>query len=163
MELFVLLLLLLSIIIVTEGIEDDYSGLLGNNNSISGLLGNNNSINRSLIINNNGNLPQLFLLGPQKSGSSSLYEYLIKHPQLCGGINKEENYISNDDLYKKGREGYKKMFVDVKCHNKPQTMYIDASPQFHFMYKVLPRFSQIFTIQEMQVKLSSTFSSLISS
>jgi hypothetical protein len=137
MELFVLLLLLLSIIIVTEGIEDDHSGLLGNNNSNNGSL---------IINNNNGNLPQLFLLGPQKSGSSSLYEYLIKHPQLCGGINKEENYISNDDLYKKGREGYKKMFVSVKCHNKPQTMYIDASPQFHFMYKVLPRFSQIFTL-----------------
>lgn len=149
MELFVLLQLLLSIIIVSKGIEDDY---------------NNNAINRSLIINNNGsgNLPQLFLLGPQKSGSSSLYEYLIKHPQLCSGINKEENYISNDDLYKKGRDGYKKMFVDVKCHNKLQTMYVDASPQFHFMYKVLPRFSQIFTIQEMQVTLSSTFSSLIS-
>ena len=143
------------LLLFSKGLEDDSSGLLGNNNSI----------NRSLIINNNnnnGNLPQLFLLGPQKSGSSSLYEYLIKHPQLCSGINKEENYISNDDLYKKGRDGYKKMFVDVKCHNKPQTtMYMDASPQFHLMYKVLPRFSQIFTIQEMQVKLSSTFSSLI--
>ena len=56
MELFVLLLLLLSIIIVSKEIEDNYSGILGNNNDI----------NRSLIINNNGNgnLPQLFLLGP---------------------------------------------------------------------------------------------------
>jgi len=150
MGLFVYLLLLLLIIIVSKGIEYDSSGQLGNSNDL----------NRSLIINNNnGNIPQLFLLGPQKSGSTSLYEYLIKHPQLCSGIHKEENYLSNDDLYKRGREGYKKMFVDVKCRNKPQTMYMDASPQFHQMYKVLPRFSQIFTKAEMQVKLSSAFSS----
>lgn len=129
------LLLLLLFIIVSQGIENDHS-------------------DRSLIINSNnqGNLPKVFLLGPQKSGSSSLFEFLVKHPQLCGGLHKEENYISNDVLFSKGhREGYKAMFKHSKCHDKSQTMYIDASPQFSLMQKVLPRFPQIFTKQEMQV------------
>ena len=150
MEIYVILLLLI-LIVVSKGTEDDNSGsLLGDNNI-------NININRSLITNNvPGNLPRLFLLGPQKSGSSSLFEYLIMHPQLCGGIHKEDYYFSNDALFEKGRQEnnvyYKKLFINLKCNNKPQTMFMDATPQFHLMYKVLPRFPQIYTKQEMQVK-----------
>ena len=154
----ILIILCLLFIIVSKGIEDDFNRLNNNNNNNNNKenrLNNNNNINRRLINNDNdnqGNLPKLFVLGPQKSGSSSLFEYLTKHPQLCGGIHKEEYYISDDVLFSKGhREGYKKMFRDTKCDNKPQTMYIDATPQFNLMYKVIPRFPQIFTPQEMQV------------
>lgn len=38
-------------------------------------------------------LPKIFLLGPMKSGSSSLFKNIIKHPNVCSGIRKEINFL----------------------------------------------------------------------
>lgn len=97
-----------------------------------------------------GNLPKVFLLGPMKSGSSSLWQFMIKHPQICPGVRKEINYIQDDNLIKGGRAQYKMLFRDGRCNHKPNTMYVDASPQFHLMDKVLPRFQTIFTENELK-------------
>ena len=41
-----------------------------------------------------GNLPNIFILGCQKGGSSSLFEFMKLHPQLCGSRKKEPQYFS---------------------------------------------------------------------
>ena len=38
--------------------------------------------------------------------------------------------------YQGGRSGYKKLFTDSRCSHKSNSMYIDASPQFHLMYSL---------------------------
>ena len=48
---------------------------------------------------NEGKLPLIYILGAQKGGSSSLDEFLIKHPQLCGvgriGVGKGNVFTNN--------------------------------------------------------------------
>jgi len=41
-----------------------------------------------------GNLPTIFILGAQKGGSSSLFEFMREHPQLCGARKKEPQFFS---------------------------------------------------------------------
>ena len=41
-----------------------------------------------------GNLPLIFILGAQKGGSSSLFEFMREHPQLCGARKKEPQFFS---------------------------------------------------------------------
>lgn len=91
----------------------------------------------------------VFLLGPMKSGSSSLWKFMIKHPQVCPGVRKEINYIQDSELIKGGREGYKRLFTDSRCIHKSGSIFLDASPQFHLMYRVLAKFRNIFTEAEM--------------
>ena len=102
------------------------------------------------------NVPKLFLLGPMKSGSSSLHEFLIQHPAICPGTHKEINFLHKNSNFphkpqkqvdKKVRARYESNFVDARCDKKG--MYLDATPQFHWIDKVLPRFRQIFTAKEM--------------
>lgn len=40
-----------------------------------------------------GNLPSVFILGCQKGGSSSLFEFMKLHPQLCGSRKKEPQFF----------------------------------------------------------------------
>ena len=41
-----------------------------------------------------GNVPTIFILGAQKGGSSSLFEFMREHPQLCGARKKEPQFFS---------------------------------------------------------------------
>lgn len=108
------------------------------------------------IIVNAGNLPKVFLLGTMKSGSSSLYEFLIRHPNICPGIRKEINFIQDDTYFGHKRQHhvhhgvrsrYEGHFIDSRCGNND--LFIDGSPQFHLMSKIKTRFKEIFTVNEL--------------
>lgn len=42
-------------------------------------------------------LPNLFIPGAAKSGTSSLHDYLSKHPDICMSVNKEPSYFCRTD------------------------------------------------------------------
>jgi len=46
-----------------------------------------------------GNLPSIFILGAQKGGSSSLFEFLLEHPTLCKGDHKEPHFFDDWKVY----------------------------------------------------------------
>lgn len=46
----------------------------------------------------------LFIAGVQKSGSTSLYQYLVQHPDLLSHPQKEMTFFYNDDEYAQGYE-----------------------------------------------------------
>jgi hypothetical protein len=56
------------------------------------------------------NLPNLFVPGAAKSGTSSLHEYLNQHPQIFMSSAKEPHYFSREDRFARGIEEYARLF-----------------------------------------------------
>jgi hypothetical protein len=59
-------------------------------------------------------LPDLILLGAMKSGTTTLVEYLRRHPSVCLPT-KEPGYFSRDGVYGRGPEWYAKLFGEVSA------------------------------------------------
>ena len=74
----------------------------------------------------------LFIIGAQKCGTSTLFDNLVKHKNIFGGKIKEKNFFSNEDLYKKGVDSYHNMYPKLSILNKlPENSYfLDASPSY---------------------------------
>jgi len=53
-------------------------------------------------------LPDFLVIGAMKSGTTSLYRYLITHPEVSGAESKEPEFFSKN--YDKGLEWYKELF-----------------------------------------------------
>lgn len=56
-----------------------------------------------------GCLPNFMVIGPQKTGTTALYSFLIKHPDIYSSIQKEIFYF-NTDLYNNGIDWYQSHF-----------------------------------------------------
>lgn len=79
-----------------------------------------------------GNLPTVFIIGAQKGGSSSLYELMEQHPQVCGSKHKENHFFDHPENYAFGVDFYKSLFADVKCDNKAGSHFMDGTPVLHY-------------------------------
>lgn len=89
------------------------------------------------------------IVGAQKSGTSSLYHYLIQHPQVKSSFGKELHYfdgslIENLDTYKKGKIWYQAHFP-FTYNLKEKDVCLDASPFYLYhplvaerIHKLLP-------------------------
>jgi len=62
-------------------------------------------------------LPNFLIIGTAKAGTTSLYEYLIKHPCIIPAIGKEIYFF--DKEYSKGTNWYKSFFPTT--HQKPKS------------------------------------------
>jgi len=60
-------------------------------------------------------LPDFFIIGAQKAGTTTLHEILSKETQICLPEIKETHFFSRTDRYQKGEEWYYSQFVD--CSN----------------------------------------------
>lgn len=80
-----------------------------------------------------GTLPQIFIVGVQKGGSSSLFELLIEHPHLCGGLHKESHCFDKMENFNKGLDFYESQYTDHKCLKDPAaSKYVDGTPMLHY-------------------------------
>lgn len=85
-------------------------------------------MNRDSILN--GRFPDFMIIGAMKSGTTSLHDYLGKHPDIFMSKQKEIHYFADNNFYKYDAEWYKNHFVTnkkiagtspqnyTKCHNK---------------------------------------------
>ena len=82
-----------------------------------------NSINKgySTILGPLHTLPDFLIIGSAKCGTSSLYEYLIKHPNIESAIGKEINYF--DMQYEKGINWYKTYFPSLIHKNISKNIF----------------------------------------
>ena len=81
-------------------------------------------------------LPDFLIVGAQKSGTTSLYDYLSQHPQLLPSFEKEVHYFNGGllptvDIYKKGTAWYRANFP-VKRKADAQAITFEASPLYLF-------------------------------
>jgi hypothetical protein len=70
-------------------------------------------------------LPRIIIAGAQKSGTTSLYSYLARHPAIVPPRLKEVFFLGNDIRYAKGLSFYRKNFPTERTAAGRQT--IDAS------------------------------------
>ena len=74
----------------------------------------------------------LFIIGAQKCGTSTLFDNLVKHKNIYGGEIKEKNFFSHQDLFKKGLDYYHNMYPKLSIFDTlPKNSYfLDASPSY---------------------------------
>jgi hypothetical protein len=51
-----------------------------------------------------------FIIGSMKSGTTTLFEHLSRHPAVCPSRIKEPNFFSDDDRWKRGLDWYRELF-----------------------------------------------------
>jgi len=70
----------------------------------------------------------LLILGTQKAGTTSLYEYIRQHTDIYFSDVKEVTYFVEDDLYKKGEEYYHSFFMNVINEKIIASAYVHMLP-----------------------------------
>lgn len=77
-------------------------------------------------------LPDFFIIGAAKSGTTSLYKALSLHPELFFSTPKEPEFFARDDLYNEALDGYRDLFTEAQPHQvvgEASTIYT-LSPHF---------------------------------
>jgi len=95
-------------------------------------------------------IPKIFILGSQKGGSSSLFEFLMHHPLICKGTHKEPHFFDREANYISGREGYIKLFPpDAKCDQiVAASRYVDGTTMMYKLGQVIPRMAHFYSEEE---------------
>ncbi len=84
----------------------------------------------------NQELPNFFIIGAPKCGTTSLYHYLRQHPDVYLPENKEPKFFCDDTLYIEGLELYRNRFFHDARH---YTHAGDASPHYLYYHKAARR------------------------
>ncbi len=58
-------------------------------------------------------LPDFLIIGAAKSGTTTLWEYLNRHPQIFMSALKEPEFFSSSQVYDRGIDWYKALFCDA--------------------------------------------------
>jgi len=80
--------------------------------------------------------PNLFILGAAKSGTTSLYHYLSKHPDVYFPRNKEPQFYCNEDHFSRGQDYYLRTFFSGA---EKYPVRGDATPHYLYYEKVADR------------------------
>lgn len=87
------------------------------------------------------NLPNFILIGVQKAGTTSLYDWIAQHPDVYGpkGM-KDFPFFCNDEYYKNGLKWFSKFFRDhhgekIIFHGYVNHIYNNMSAQRIYDYK----------------------------
>jgi hypothetical protein len=70
----------------------------------------------------------LLIIGTQKAGTTSLYEYIKQHNDIYFSDVKEITYFVEDDQYKKGEEYYHSFFTKVDSEKIIASAYVHMLP-----------------------------------
>ncbi|MEH7381665.1 sulfotransferase domain-containing protein [Bacillus sp. JJ1533] len=85
-------------------------------------------------------MPDFLIIGAQKCGTTSLYNYLIKHPNVVPAKKKEVHFF--DYQFEKGIAWYRKHFPLV-FENNPNLITGEASPYYIFHPHAPQRISEM--------------------
>lgn len=83
-------------------------------------------------------LPNLFVPGAQKSGTSTLHQYLARHPDIVMGVTKEPHYFIRPD---KGVEYYAVLFGgadNARYRGESSTAYMVSSDAVRKIAELVP-------------------------
>ena len=87
-------------------------------------------------------MPNLFIVGAAKAGTTALYNYLAQHPQVFLSRIKEPMFFSREEYYAKGLDWYEDFYFRG-AENYP--VRAEATP--HYLYwseKVAPRIKEVY-------------------
>jgi hypothetical protein len=87
-------------------------------------------------------MPNLFIIGAAKAGTTALYKYLAQHPQVFLSRVKEPMFFSREDYYAKGLNWYEAEYFEGA---EDYPVRAEATP--HYLYwseKVAPRIKEVY-------------------
>jgi hypothetical protein len=87
-------------------------------------------------------MPNLFIIGAAKAGTTTLYDYLIQHPQVFLSRVKEPMFFSREENYARGLDWYEDMYFEG---SEGYPVRAEATP--HYLYwseKVAPRIKEVY-------------------
>ncbi len=82
-------------------------------------------------------LPQFIIIGAQRSGSTSLYDYLVEHPNVAPALHKEIHFF--DSFYERGLAWYKAHFQAADYLSANDLITGEASPYYILSHKAAAR------------------------
>lgn len=98
-----------------------------------------------------GEFPQIFLIGAQKCGSTSLHDLLSTHPNICQKNGVKEAHFFNTNQFKGGKNEYMKLLAAEKCG--PGEWVVDGTPNYIQHDVVVPqRLLESYTTEELKRK-----------
>ena len=87
-------------------------------------------------------MPNLFIIGAAKAGTTALYNYLTQHPQVFLSRVKEPMFFSREEYYARGLDWYEDVYFKG-ANDYP--VRVEATP--HYLYwseKVAPRIKEVY-------------------
>jgi hypothetical protein len=85
---------------------------------------------RILVPKKNKIKPEFLIIGAQKSGTTSLFKYLSKHPSLISSKEKEVGFFYDDAKFTNGKEWYlKTAFPPLKTDIQDKLFY-ESTPEY---------------------------------
>ncbi|NET07282.1 MAG: sulfotransferase domain-containing protein [Symploca sp. SIO2B6] len=98
-------------------------------------------------------LPDFLIIGAAKSGTTTLYKYLCRHPQICMSNPKEPDFFAIDHIYDQGIDWYSSLFSEAglkQVCGEASTTYTRL-PKFpkaaERIAQVLPKVKMIYIIR----------------
>ncbi|MEX1670637.1 sulfotransferase domain-containing protein [Zhongshania guokunii] len=97
--------------------------------------------------------PNLIIAGAPKCGSTSLFNYLVDHPEVCGSDIKETGYLFDKEYplfknvkdgrnwYKGGVSGYGDFFP--KYNKSVHKVVVEATPDYMYQLAIFDKLAQI--------------------
>ncbi len=86
-------------------------------------------------------LPNLFIIGAAKAGTTTLYDVLKQYPRVYFPVQKEPSFFSDDVYFDKGIDWYKNTFY---AHSEKFCVRGDATPRYlYWGEKVVPRIQAV--------------------
>lgn len=64
----------------------------------------------------NSRLPEFIIIGAPKAGSTTLYKYLCRHPDIYMCTPKEPHFFSHPDVWERGLQWYQMLFADASTN-----------------------------------------------
>lgn len=98
-------------------------------------------------------IPNFFIIGAAKAGTTSLFNILTNHSQVFGSAVKETNFFSNDDKFAQGYDWYQHSFFQ---NASTYPIRMEASPAYlTWSIKTAPRLQE--TYKSSDVKFAVIF------
>src|SRR3712207_4809254 len=98
-------------------------------------------------------MPNLFIVGAAKAGTTALYDYLAQHPEVFLSRVKEPMFFSREDYYARGLDWY-----EAEYFGGAEDYPVRAEATPHYLYwseKVAPRIKEVYG--ERPVKFIASF------
>jgi len=100
------------------------------------------------INHNKAKLPNVFILGAAKAGTSTLFDLLKLHPGVYGSFDKEPRFFSNDDYFKHGKLWYQNTYFP---NSADFLIRMEASPHYLFWAdKVSQRIKDVYGSEQVK-------------
>jgi Sulfotransferase domain len=87
-------------------------------------------------------MPNLFIIGAAKAGTTALYDYLTQHPQVYLSRVKEPMFFSREEKYARGLDWY-----EAEYFNGAEDYPVRSEATPHYLYwseKVAPRIKDVY-------------------